>query len=54
MNCVSYNKSKFIILKLKIKLTGAIVKDIINKTLYIKIKFGVFNTKYKKPTFKKV
>ena len=54
MGCVSYNKLKFIILKLKIKLVGAPVENIVNKILYVKIKFEVLNTEYKKPLYKEV
>ena len=54
MNNVLYNKLRFIILKLEIKLAGIKVKDIINKILRIKIKFKVFSTKYIKPIYKKV
>ena len=54
LNCVPYNKLKFIILKLEIELAGTIIKNIINKTLYIEIKFKVLNTEYKKPTYKQV
>ena len=54
LGCVLYNKLKFIILKLEIKLAKITVKNIINKTLYIKVKSRVLNTEYKKPTYKKV
>ena len=54
MSCVSYNKLRSIILKLEIELVGAIIKDIINKILYIEIKSGVFNIKYKEPTYEEV
>ena len=54
LNCVSYNKLRFIALKLKIKLMEIIVKGAVNKTLYIKIKSEVLNTEYKKLIYKKV
>ena len=53
LNCVSYNKLRFIILKLKIKLIETTIKNIISKTLYIKIKPKVLSAKYKRPTYKK-
>ena len=52
MSCVPYNKLKFIILKLKIELVGAIIKNIISKTLRIKIKSKVLSTEYKEPIYK--
>ena len=54
LSYVSYNKLRSIILKLEIKLIRAIIKDVINKTLYIKIKSGVLSAEYKKPIYKKV
>ena len=54
LGCVSYNKLKSIILKLKIKLVGATVENIINKILCIEIKSRVLNTKYKKLIYKEV
>ena len=54
MGCVPYNKSRLIILKLKIELVKAIIKNTINKTLYIKIKSKVLNTKYKKLIYKEI
>ena len=54
LGCVSYNKLRFIILKLEIKLVGAIIENIISKILYIEIKSRVLNTEYKKPIYKEV
>ena len=51
---VSYNKLRFIILKLKIKLIGAIVENTINKILCIEVKSEVLNTKYKELIYKNV
>ena len=42
-----------IVLKLEVKLVKIIIKDIINWILYIKIKSGVFNTKYKELIYTK-
>ena len=53
LGCVSYKELRFIILKLKVKLIGAIVKDIINNILY-KIKPATFSTKYKELIFKEI
>ena len=54
MGYVFNNKLRFIILKLEIELTEIIIKDAINKILYIKIKPKIFNTEYKEPIYKKV
>ena len=54
LDYVFYNKLRFIILKLEIKLIGAIIKDIINKILYIKIKSKILNTEYKEPIYKEI
>ena len=54
MDCVSYNKLRFIILKLEIELVGAIIENIVNKIRYIRIKFEILSTKYKKLIYKKI
>ena len=54
LNCVPYNKLRFIILKLEIKLAPTIIKSAINKTLYIRIKSRVLNTKYKELIYKEI
>ena len=54
MGYVSHNKSRFIILKLEMKLIETTVKDIVNKTLHIEIKSKVLNTEYKKLIYKEV
>ena len=54
MGYVLYNKLKLIILKLEIELIRAIIKSIINKTLYIKIKPGVLSIEYKEPIYKEI
>ena len=53
MSCVLYRELKSIILKLKIKLIGTIVKNIISNILY-SVKPNILNIKYKKPIFKEV
>ena len=53
LGCVSYRQLRFIVLKLKIKLAEAIIKDVISNILY-KVKLGVFSAKYKELIFKKV
>ena len=52
--CVSYNKSRSIILKLKIKLAEVIIENTISEILYIEIKFEVLNTEYKEPIYKEI
>ena len=54
LSYISYNKQRFIVLKIEIKLIEIIVKDIIYKTLYIEIKSRIFNTKYKESIYKEV
>ena len=54
MSYVSYDKLRFIKLKLEIKLIEIIVEYIINIILYIKIKSKIFNTKYKELIYKEV
>ena len=54
LDCVSYNKIKFIILKLEIKPAEITIKDTVSKILYIKIKSRVLNAEYKKLIYKKV
>ena len=54
LSCVPYNKLKFIILKLEIKLIKIIIKDTISKILCIKIKNKILNAEYKEPIYKEV
>ena len=54
LSYVSYNKIRFIILKLGLELVEIIIKDTINKILYIKVKSEIFSTKSKKNIYKKV
>ena len=51
---ISYNKLRFIILKLKIELIEIIIKSIVNKIPRIEIKPKILNIKYKKPIYKEV
>ena len=53
LSCVLYRELRFIILKLKIELVGATIKNIVNNILY-GVKSGVFNIKYKEPIFKEI
>ena len=54
LSYISYNKLRSIILKLEIKLVGAIVKDTVSEILCIEIKSKIFNTEYKKPIYREI
>ena len=54
LGCVPYNKLRFITLKLEIELIRATIKNIISKTLHIRIKSKILSAEYKKLMYKKI